>query len=201
MFKKLILFFICSLLLCHPLQAHRNKKAEASIKNPPAATELCRLAANRMESKYQIRQNLLHTISSVETGRWNKETATVVAWPWTVNANGKGMHFETKEDAIAAVKELQAKGVTSIDVGCMQISLKYHAQAFDSLEDALDPEKNVEYGAKFLTKLYKRHHNWQKAAMAYHSNIPSRGIVYKKRLLNRFEQIKLAYADKNASLF
>ena len=32
----------------------------------------------------------------------------------------------------------------------MQISLKYHAKEFDNLEDILDPENNVEYGAKFL---------------------------------------------------
>ena len=201
MFRNILLLFIVSLLLCHPLQAHRSNAAKASQKIKPATTELCRLAAARMEEKYQIRENLLQTITSVETGRWDKENKTIVAWPWTVNANGKGTHYETKEEALKAIRKLQKEGVDNIDVGCMQISLKYHKDAFENLEAALDPETNVEYSAKFLKKLYQKKKSWQKAAMAYHSGIPSRGEKYKNRLESRFEKIKLAYAGKDASLF
>lgn len=201
MFRNILLLFIVSLLLCHPLQAHRGNVDKQSQKIKPATAELCRLAAARMEEKYQIRENLLQTITSVETGRWDKENKTIVAWPWTVNANGKGTHYETKEEALKAIRKLQKEGVDNIDVGCMQISLKYHKDAFKNLEAALDPETNVEYSAKFLKKLYQKKKSWQKAAMAYHSGIPSRGEKYKNRLESRFEKIKLAYAGKDASLF
>ena len=201
MFRNILLLFVVSLLICQPLQAHRSDTSGTSPKVQPAPAELCRLAAARMEEKYQIRANLLQTISSVETGRWDKQNKTIVAWPWTVNANGKGTHYETKEEALKAVRQLQKEGVTNIDVGCMQISLKYHKDAFENLEAALDPETNVEYSAKFLKKLYTKKKSWQKAAMAYHSSIPSRGQQYKNRLESRFEEIKLAYAGKDASLF
>lgn len=203
MLKNFIWLVIFSLLfVCHPLQASKNISNIARPKLQPATYDLCRLAAARMEDKYNIRENLLQTISSVETGRWDIADSAVVSWPWTVNAKGKGMHFETKEEAVAAVKQLQAEGVESIDVGCMQISLKYHQNAFQTIEDALDPEKNVEYSAQFLAKLYQSKKNWQSAAMAYHSKTPSRGQRYKVRLINRFEKIKLAFADNaTASLF
>lgn len=166
-------------------------------------SEICSLSAARMEEKYDIREHLLQTISSVETGRWDNNRHDFVSWPWTINANGRGYHFKTKEEAVAKVKQLQAKGIKSIDVGCMQISLKYHGKAFKNIEEAFDPDKNVEYSAKFLTKLYKRRGNWQKAAMDYHSKVPSRGLRYKKRLLSRFEQIKVAVleTEKHATLF
>lgn len=201
MFRNILLLFAVSLLICPPLQAHRNDSSQTAQKIQPTAGDLCRLAAARMEEKYGILENLLQTISSVETGRWDKNNKVIIAWPWTVNANGKGTHYETKEEALAAVRELQKQGVNNIDVGCMQISLKYHKEAFANLDDALDPEKNVEYSAKFLSKLYKQKKSWQKAAMAYHSSIPSRGAEYKTRLESRFEKIKLAFADKSASLF
>lgn len=69
--------------------------------------------------------------------------------------SGKGRYFATKEEAVRAVKKLQAQGVKSIDVGCMQINLAYHGDAFDSIEDALDPETNVTYGAKFLLQFVR----------------------------------------------
>ena len=58
----------------------------------------------------------------------------------------------------------------------MQISLKYHAKEFEYLEDILDPENNVEYGAKFLRSLYNRHKSWNEAISRYHSSIPKNKI-------------------------
>ena len=146
-------------------------------------TEVCAVAAQQYEDKFQIKKHLLKTITSVETGRWDKTKQKMTAWPWTVNAQGKGYFFETKREAIAAVKRLQAEGVKSIDVGCMQINLVYHPDAFKNLEEAFNPYKNMEYGAKFIKKLYvQKGHDWNKAAAAYHSNEPERANVYAKKL-------------------
>ena len=203
MLRKILFLLVISLVITHPLKAQKDYKENTSTALKVNDADLCSLAAARMEDKYEIKPHLLQTISSVETGRWDYEKKSFVSWPWTINANGKGKHFKTKNEAVAAVKKLQAQGVTSIDVGCMQISLKYHADAFESIEDAFEPEKNVEYSAKFLKKLYQKRQDWQKAAMAYHSKIPSLGLKYKNKLVNRFEKIKLAFLEntKNTSLF
>ncbi|MDO5386275.1 MAG: transglycosylase SLT domain-containing protein [Pseudomonadota bacterium] len=152
---------------------------------------VCKNAALKYEEKYQIKEHLLTTITNVETGRWNAEKKQTLGWPWTINAQGKGHFFKTKAEAVKAVKALQAKGVKSIDVGCMQINLKFHGKNFKSVEEALDPYKNVEYGAKYLKKLYKAKGNdWFKAAMAYHSNVLKKALRYKKKLVVAYAKVK-----------
>ena len=202
MFRKFIFIFVISFAVIHPIKAQKEmiKGEKISILSP---SDMCAVAVARMEKKYEIKDHLLETIASVETGVWNDEKQAFVSWPWSVNVHGKGYRFNSKEEAIDEVKRLQSSGIQSIDVGCMQISLKFHGNSFESLEDAFDPEKNVEYSAKFLKKLYQQKGSWQKAALAYHSKIPEYALKYKNRLLKRFEKIKVAFLDtsKEASLF
>lgn len=148
----------------------------------PKNYELCQIAINEVEQTHNIKENLLTTISSVESGRYIKSIGKRRAWPWTIHAQGKGHYYQTKQEAITAVKKLQKEGVTNIDVGCMQINLKYHGKAFNSLEEAFDPKKNVAYSATFLQSLNKKNNNWQKTAMQYHSRNKTLGLNYKNRL-------------------
>ena len=150
--------------------------------------DVCRLAADVVEEEYQIKKSLLHTIASVESGRWDKVKNKRVAWPWTVHANGKGYYFNSKKEAIDAVKSMQAQGMTNIDVGCMQINLKYHGHNFKNLDEAFDPRKNVTYSAKFLRKLHAKTKSWQKSAMQYHSKNWRKGTNYKNRLEKHYAQ-------------
>jgi hypothetical protein len=162
-------------------------------------SEICTVAAQQYEKKYQIKKHLLSTITSVETGRWDKERQRTMAWPWTVNAQGKGYFFDTKQEAVAEVKRLQAAGVKSIDVGCMQINLAHHSDAFANLDDAFNPYKNMEYGAQFLKKLYAQKGNdWNKAATAYHSSVPQKAEKYAQRLSQAYKGIVQAALDAKA---
>lgn len=151
--------------------------------------DVCSLAVAQAEKQYNIKPELLQTIASVESGRWDERYGRRVAWPWTIQVGGKGYYYKSKAEAVNAVKELYAKGITNIDVGCMQINMKYHGKAFKSAEDALDPVKNAAYSAKFLYNLYQRNgHNWQKTAMQYHSKNYSKGMVYKSRLEKHYAE-------------
>jgi hypothetical protein len=66
-------------------------------------------------------------------------------WPWAIDADGVGQFFATKAQAVAAVAALQAQGVHSIDVGCMQVNLMHHPDAFMSLDQAFDPTANTAF--------------------------------------------------------
>jgi len=159
---------------------------------------VCMKATQKFEEKYQIKKHLLSTIANVETGKWNEKHQQKLAWPWTVNAQGKGTFFKTKAEAVREVKRLQAKGIKSIDVGCMQINLAYHPDAFKNVEEAFNPQKNVEYGARFLKSLYKRKgNNWIKAATSYHSSVPRKANIYKKKLADAYADIKQALSETN----
>ncbi|MFA7430955.1 MAG: transglycosylase SLT domain-containing protein, partial [Rhodospirillaceae bacterium] len=76
----------------------------------------------------------------------------------------------------------QAKGVRSIDVGCMQINLFYHGKAFPDLETAFDPASNVAYAIEFLTNLKTETGSWNAAAVSYHSKTPEYANRYRAKL-------------------
>lgn len=84
----------------------------------------------------------------------------------------------------------------------MQINLSYHGKAFKSIEDALDPQKNVTYAAKYLKSLYlKKGKDWLKAAMAYHSTTPHKAQRYKKKIVSAYEVVRMASKDNDERLF
>ena len=61
---------------------------------------------------------------------------------------------------------------------------------FDSLENILDPDKNVKYAAKFLKKLFSKHKRWNEAISRYHSSVPIRKKKYLKRVKNYWADIR-----------
>ncbi|MBY0501660.1 MAG: transglycosylase SLT domain-containing protein [Alphaproteobacteria bacterium] len=147
----------------------------------------CAVHVAQYEKQHKIPTGLLHAISKAESGR-KDDTGHIVAWPWTVNAEGQGYYFATKEEAIRAVKNMQQKGIQSIDVGCMQINLYYHPNAFTTLSDAFDPVQNVAYAARFLTGLKNEHASWHTAVAHYHSANPVHHIPYRENVLNIWDR-------------
>jgi len=139
------------------------------------------------ETEHNIPAGLLHAISKIESGR-RDHTGQFVAWPWTVGAEGKSLYFRTKEAAVAAVRQMQLRGTKNIDVGCMQVNLYYHPDAFNNLNDAFDPSKNVAYAAKFLRGLKNEHLSWHKAVAHYHSANPVHNIPYRKSVFGLWNQ-------------
>ena len=141
----------------------------------------CRQAIRAAERSAGLPDQLMAAIGHVESGRPDAQ-GVVQPWPWTINAEGEGHIFDSKADAIAAVKALQARGVQSIDVGCMQVNLLYHPHAFTSLDQAFDPVANANYAARFLTELYGQTHDWQQATALYHSATPELGADYQRKV-------------------
>ncbi|GAN76052.1 transglycosylase SLT domain-containing protein [Acidisphaera rubrifaciens] len=149
----------------------------------PTPFEQCRSAIQAAERAGALPGQLLAAIADVETGRRDPATGLTSPWPWTVNADGQGYVFDTEAEAIAAVKALQAQGIRSIDVGCLQVNLLHHPDAFPTLEAAFDPATNARYAARFLGQLYSQTGDWAKAAANYHSANPGLGADYQRKVL------------------
>lgn len=152
----------------------------AQAQDPAAA---CRAAISTAERERAVPTGLLQAIGRVESGRRDPTTGAFAPWPWTINAEGRGMFFPTREAAIAEVRQLQARGVRIIDVGCMQVNLYHHPNAFAALEQAFDPLTNARYAAQFLTELRDNAGDWARAAGHYHSQTPERAEPYRARVL------------------
>src|SRR4029077_17539047 len=129
--------------------ADNKQSAGPSLPMEPSADPLnvCERAGVAVEQASGLPPGLLLAIGRIESGRWDSGRGRVTAWPWTINAAGKGQWFGTKDKAIETVRDLSEAGTRSIDVGCFQISLLYHPAAFASLEQAFDPDANARYAA------------------------------------------------------
>ena len=142
----------------------------------------CEYLAAVAEEKKDLPAGILSSISNVEAGRIIGNNPKR-GWPWTVNHAGEGLFFENKSEAIQYVKRYLKLGDVNMDVGCMQISLKWHSDNFASLKQAFDPEININYAADFLKKLFSIHKDWNLAIKHYHSSDPKKNIKYHQKVL------------------
>jgi hypothetical protein len=154
----------------------------AAAAQPAEQGQLCRAAIRAAETAAGIPAHLLMAIGRAESGRRDPVTGNFHPWPWTINAEGRGSFFPDRAAAIAEVRSLQAQGVRSIDIGCMQINLRHHPNAFQSLEEAFDPVANTRYAARFLTELRTELGDWTRASAAYHSRTPEYANRYQARV-------------------
>jgi hypothetical protein len=181
-------------LLVAPVVAHATPHRSPPHRSPPhrspQATEtLCETAIKNTEAASRTPSGMLAAIAQVESGRPDsKQPGRMRPWPWTIDADGVGQFFATKEQAVAAVSQLQAQGAHSIDVGCMQINLMHHPEAFTSLDQAFDPAANVAFAVRFLKRLHRLTGSWPKAIAAYHSDTPWIAADYQRRVLATWQQ-------------
>ena len=168
------------------LAAHAASARNLPVASPSTPSVFCQAAIGATEEKLAIPKGLLAAIGLVETGRRDAALGQIAPWPWSINVAGEDHVFMTKAEAIAAVQAYQAQGVRSIDVGCVQVNLMYHPNAFASLDEAFDPQANVGYGGRFLKALFSATGTWEAAAGAYHSQNPVFGEPYRQRVLARW---------------
>jgi Transglycosylase SLT domain len=154
-------------------------RAQADI--PPS--QACAAAGHAAELEAALPADLLLSIGLVESGRADALTGRLAAWPWTVNVDGVGRFFPDKGAAILFVRLAEASGARDVDVGCFQISLADHPDAFATLADAFDPVQNADYAAGFLRRLQSRTGSWDSAIADYHSGTPDLGLPYERRVL------------------
>ena len=159
----------------------------------------CKSAIRKWEAKLGIPPHLLEAVSLAESGRWDAKGKESFAWPWTVTSGGKGTFYDTKREAILAVRALRSEKVSNIDVGCMQINMHYHPDAFKALDEAFDPLHNVEYAARFLAKLFTVKKSWPEAAAAYHSTTPEHNHAYKIKVIALWNDVRKSGASASRS--
>ena len=143
----------------------------------PDPAQICDSAAHYAAQQTGVPVSVLQAITRTETGR--KKAGQFTPWPWTVNMEGKGVWFETLDEARAYVFSNFKRGARSFDVGCFQINYKWHHRAFSSIDEMFDPAANALYAARFLKSLHAEHGNWSDAAGSYHSRTPKHANRYK----------------------
>lgn len=117
----------------------------------------------RASSAYGVPLGVLYSVGLTESG------ARGSLQQFALNVGGEARYPSTRLEAIRQVHEAERSGIGLVDVGCMQINLRYHRARFASLEAMFDASKNVAYGARYLKELNRREGNWTQAVARYHA--------------------------------
>ncbi len=133
-----------------------------------APSGLCMNAAEAAERAHGIPSGLLRAVGVVESGR-AAGGGVAAPWPWVLDVDGKGAFFMTRAAALSGLQSALSSGKASIDVGCFQVNLAQHPNAFRSPDEALDPALNANYAARFLASLRLSSPDWETAVARYHS--------------------------------
>ncbi|MEM6896751.1 MAG: lytic transglycosylase domain-containing protein [Pseudomonadota bacterium] len=153
------------------------------------AAPSCESLAVAVAQKHGVPVELLIAIAHTESGRRGRDQP-VRAWPWTSNIEGQGRYYDTRAAALQHLEEVRDSGVTSFDVGCMQLNYRWHQMHFKTLSDMLDPARNVAYAARYLRELWTETGNWETATRYYHSRNPSLGHAYLDRVRSAMARLE-----------
>jgi len=160
--------------------------------------KLCENTIESVELQTDIPKGLLLGIGKAEAIR--KINNKYIIWPWTINHAGKSLFFDNKEQMKNYVfKNLKRKDF-NIDVGCMQINIKWHKNNFKKISDMFEVNPNISYAASFLKQLKNKHGSWDNAIKHYHSSDPKKNNPYLIKVKNfwkKAENTKIIKVETN----
>ena len=137
---------------------------------------LCENTIENIEIQTEIPKGLLLGIGKAEAIRKIKNK--FVIWPWTINHAGKSMFFDTKKQMRNYVFKNLKRNDFNMDVGCMQINIKWHKNNFKKISDMFELNPNISYAASFLQQLKNKNGSWDNAIKHYHSSDPKKNKPY-----------------------
>lgn len=109
--------------------------------------------------------------------------------PWAVNSALTSRQFASMDEAKAYVADERRQGVGTIDVGCMQISLYWHPEAFATLDEAFDPARNAAAGMQRVADLWRSTGSWTQAVARYHGGSEQEQDLYACRVLAAYRSL------------
>lgn len=91
---------------------------------------------------------VLYAVALTESARISNDLAH--PWAWALNRDGKSSYPESSLEALDQIRHQLKVGNRNIDIGLMQVNLRWHRHRVEKLEDLLDPLNNIELGAQIL---------------------------------------------------
>lgn len=134
-----------------------------SISDAQASQGICEREIAAAAIKYDVPEGILYSVGLTETGKRGS------LQPWALNIEGKAVFASSRAEALTEFESARQRGAKLIDLGCMQINHHYHGDQFAAPEEMLSPRRNVEYAAKFLSRLHAKHVTWTMAVARYHA--------------------------------
>lgn len=146
----------------------------------------------QIASRHQLDPYILYAVALIES-RKNDGQHQVTPWPWAINNAGKSFIPANQKAAEALLNKMLAEGRYNVDVGMMQVNLRWHGHRVVKPEHLLDPMINLEIGAELLAKAIRsapdnihlgvgRYYSWKNATAA---------VEYGQKVVALADQIRL----------
>ena len=138
-----------------------------------ADPNICEREMIPASSLHKVPLGVLYAVGMTETGKKGS------LHPYALNIEGRTVFADSERSAMKSFRIARMAGAKLIDLGCMQVNHHYHGANFSSVEDMLDPHKNVEYAARFSSELRVQEGSWTMAVARYHAG-PNNNAAQKR---------------------
>lgn len=138
-----------------------------------------------------IDPNLLYAVALAESAYSPLKGAKGAApYPWTLRLPNKPIYARSRQQAKQELQKILLN-TSTVDVGLMQVNVRWHKHRVNRPEDLLDPLTNVRVAADILLENFKRSpDNLVTALGNYHSNVANRRNQYGLTVLYIYENLK-----------
>ncbi|OAI26274.1 transglycosylase SLT domain-containing protein [Methylomonas koyamae] len=114
-------------------------------------TKLQNTLWGQVARRHRIDPYILYAVALTES-RKNGAQNRVIPWPWAINNAGNAFIPGSQQEAEALLNQMLEQGKRNIDVGIMQVNLRWHGYRVAKAEQLLIPSTNLEIGASVLSE-------------------------------------------------
>lgn len=141
-------------------------------------------------AEYGLPAKVVYAVALTESGT-QLQSGRARPWPWTLNIEGRGHYYPTREAAYVALRAYLDRGGRRADVGLMQIHWRLHQRLLRDPWAALDPVFNLRVGAYLLRERWQAAGNLWQAIGHYHApRWPERAAWYRRQVARRLGQLR-----------
>lgn len=143
----------------------------------------------------------LYAVSLMESSKYNSDR-TITPWPLAINSAGTPIIPKSIDEALNALAIELKKGVQSIDIGLMQVNIKWHVYRVSDIRSLFDPETNLRVGADILAEAIRSEPNDRTLGLGrYHAGYGdeperlARAYAYGKRISLIAKRLRQFFGD------
>ena len=148
---------------------------------------------DRVAHRYRLDPYLLYAVALTESARVTDGFAE--PWPLAIQHQGRAFYPEDTESARQELKRRLMTGDPSIDVGIMQVNLRWHGHRVSHPEALFDRDTNIDLGARIIVEGIQsapgnpvygigRYHAWQNRRVAE---------IYGRKVIRLAHRLKHGY--------
>jgi len=114
---------------------------------------------------------LVYAVALVESAKAQNKSQ-VRPWPWALSSPDGGVYAASKQEATSALERLSKMHGKNVDVGLMQVNLRWHGHKVKNATDLLDMQTNLDVACAILSEAISsapgdlslgigRYHHWK----------------------------------------